>query len=445
MQKCHGDIKNCALIKRSMPRHKAAVGRLKATTTDSQEQTAQFFIDYLERITLPTCLILDNQNLSLASIQALAIVLRIDTNLSHLYFNKSQLSSSIEVLAQTLEINANLRFLSLCETNLNEANVKALARMLRVNTHLHALDLSYNYLNDASIADLSEALQLNKSLRFLELEKCELSDAGISTLAQALAADTGRLRSLNLSFNHFNEARVIALAVALVANRSLRSLRFLHDDSQLSYSTKLSKACIIEVATMLKVNTTLRSLTLETYVDCEESKMILTEALAINTGLHQVYFGDLSTIDAAIIPDKVLEKNTSLHSLRNRPGLLKPNTTKALLRNRQHCHDISSAAVIFFAYKAPVLETPFGRLPWDLFCLIYAHTLSTFNRVHAVEIAKIVRTMVDKRHNAKQQPIAKLITFSIDSADKPGSKFSSVEQESKNDNSESHNRLWVPN
>ncbi|KAE8211212.1 hypothetical protein CF327_g5018 [Tilletia walkeri] len=139
----------------------------------------------------------------------------------------NDIGSGVVYLAQALKKNRTLRVLNLSDCNIDMAGLIAMADMLKYNSTLETLDLSHNQCCGPSlegIATLRTAFTLNSGLKRLFLSDTELSSEGAICLAEFLP-EAKSLIHLDLTENYeIDIAGVMALAVSLRMNTSLRCL-----------------------------------------------------------------------------------------------------------------------------------------------------------------------------------------------------------------------------
>ncbi|CAD6944496.1 unnamed protein product [Tilletia controversa] len=139
----------------------------------------------------------------------------------------NDIGSGVVYLAQALKKNRTLRVLNLSDCNIDMAGLIAMADMLKYNATLETLDLSHNQCCGPSlegITTLRTAFTLNSGLKRLFLSDTELSSEGAICLAEFLP-EAKSLIHLDLTENYeIDIAGVMALAVSLRMNTSLRCL-----------------------------------------------------------------------------------------------------------------------------------------------------------------------------------------------------------------------------
>ncbi|CAO1639286.1 unnamed protein product [Sympodiomycopsis kandeliae] len=130
-------------------------------------------------------------------------------------------------LAQVLRKNRTLRVLNLSDNNIDMQGLVAIADALKYNSTLETLDMSHNPCSGPAlegITTLRQAFTLNSNLKRLFLNDTDLSSEGAIALAEFLP-EARSLIHLDLTENFEIEiAGVMALAVSVRLNKSLRCL-----------------------------------------------------------------------------------------------------------------------------------------------------------------------------------------------------------------------------
>ncbi|KAK0548687.1 hypothetical protein OC845_003476 [Tilletia horrida] len=139
----------------------------------------------------------------------------------------NDIGNGVAYLAQALKKNRTLRVLNLSDCNIDVTGLMAMADMLKYNATLETLDLSHNQCCGPTldgIATLRTAFTLNFGLKRLFLSDTDLSSEGAICLAEFLP-EAKSLIHLDLTENYeIDIAGVMALAVSLRMNTSLRCL-----------------------------------------------------------------------------------------------------------------------------------------------------------------------------------------------------------------------------
>lgn len=139
----------------------------------------------------------------------------------------NDIRGGVNYLAQVLRKNRTLRVLNLSDNNIEMQGLVALAEALKYNSTLETLDLSHNACSGPGlegITTLRQAFALNSNLKRLFLNDTDLSSEGAIALAEFLP-EARSLIHLDLTENFEIEiAGVMALAVSVRLNKSLRCL-----------------------------------------------------------------------------------------------------------------------------------------------------------------------------------------------------------------------------
>lgn len=130
-------------------------------------------------------------------------------------------------LGQALKKNRTLKVLNLSDNSIEIAGLVAIADALKYNSTLETLDMSHNPCSGPSlegITTLRSAFTLNSNLKRLFLNDTDLSSEGAIALAEFLP-EAKSLIHLDLTENgEIDIAGVMALAVSVKMNKSLRCL-----------------------------------------------------------------------------------------------------------------------------------------------------------------------------------------------------------------------------
>lgn len=148
-------------------------------------------------------------------------------NLLTLDLKSNDIRGGVVYLAQVLKKNRTLRVLNLSDNNIEMPGLVAVAEALQYNSTLETLDMSHNPCSGPGlegITTLRTAFALNSNLKRLFLNDTDLSSEAAIALAEFLP-EARSLIHLDLAENFdIDIAGVMALAVSLRMNRSLRCL-----------------------------------------------------------------------------------------------------------------------------------------------------------------------------------------------------------------------------
>ncbi|ETS62095.1 hypothetical protein PaG_03655 [Moesziomyces aphidis] len=148
-------------------------------------------------------------------------------NLLTLDLKSNDIRGGVVYLAQVLKKNRTLRVLNLSDNNIEMPGLVAIAEALKYNSTLETLDMSHNPCSGPGlegITTLRTAFALNSNLKRLFLNDTDLSSEAAIALAEFLP-EARSLIHLDLAENfEIDIAGVMALAVSLRMNRSLRCL-----------------------------------------------------------------------------------------------------------------------------------------------------------------------------------------------------------------------------
>ena len=171
-------------------------------------------------------------------------------NLLTLDLKSNDIRGGVVYLAQVLRKNRTLRVLNLSDNNIEQPGLVAIAEALKYNSTLETLDLSHNPCSGPGlegITTLRTAFALNSHLKRLFLNDTDLSSEGAIALAEFLP-EAKSLIHLDLAENFsIDIAGVMALAVSLKMNRSLRCLDLnipANDEAFARLSQEILQCCV---------------------------------------------------------------------------------------------------------------------------------------------------------------------------------------------------------
>lgn len=226
------------------------------------------------------------------------------------------------MLSESLEVNSTLTCLDLAHNNIRSSDSEFLAEALSFNDTLTSLNLSRNKIDALGSQSLSKALQFNTTLSTINLEgNPSIGGAGFQFLSECLQSNF-TLSSLNLSHNGIEKRGVSELVNALIGNKTLSNL-----------SLSRNNIPWPELAGFLKVNSTLKTLTLCENVMRYSDSEVLFEAIGINKALNELNFSRISAFE--VTAGAILEA-------------LKGNTALALLDLSENGHRFGDIAPSIF-------------------------------------------------------------------------------------------------
>jgi len=148
-------------------------------------------------------------------------------NLLTLDLKSNDIRNGVVYLSQVLKKNRTLRVLNLSDNNIEMSGLIHIAEALKINETLETLDISHNPCAGPGlegITRLRTAFTLNSNLKRLFLNDTDLSSEGAIALAEFLP-EAKSLIHLDLTENFgIDIAGVMALAVSVKMNQSLRCL-----------------------------------------------------------------------------------------------------------------------------------------------------------------------------------------------------------------------------
>ncbi|EPQ27376.1 uncharacterized protein PFL1_04915 [Pseudozyma flocculosa PF-1] len=148
-------------------------------------------------------------------------------NLLTLDLKSNDIRGGVTYIAQVLKKNRTLRVLNLSDNQIEMPGLVAIAEALKYNSTLETLDMSHNPCSGPGLEGLTTlrtAFTLNSNLKRLFLNGTDLSSEGAIALAEFLP-EAKSLIHLDLAENFdIDIAGVMALAVSVRMNKSLRCL-----------------------------------------------------------------------------------------------------------------------------------------------------------------------------------------------------------------------------
>lgn len=200
-----------------------------------------------------TALELSHCNLSPESIKILFSELSPESRLENVNLNSNNIFPlgllGAVVIGQVLQSNKSIRYLSLDNCSIVDAELEIITSGLMTNYSLVHLTLNSNHITDVGLASLAKMLSHNNTLATLYLDNNNIVQ--LSQLAEALQTNTGLTK---ISFCNNNITKVEPLAEALERNRGLIYLSLGHNN--------IGDEGAISLADMLKTNTSLKYLSL---------------------------------------------------------------------------------------------------------------------------------------------------------------------------------------
>jgi hypothetical protein len=219
--------------------------------------------------------------------------------------------------------NVTVRHLLLDAANwngqLSQRAAQALQDAFRVNATITKLDLFYNISHHLSI--LFEGVAASQSIRTLLVYNCDnISVQDIATLND--------LDRLELYQSAFERCAFTGLMAALMPNGRLHGLQNLS-----LFSCGIDSAKVAEIAQMVRVNTSLKELTMNDTIE-NEGAVVLADALldnntVTNLDLQGCGIGDVGAIALA----GLLKKNTAIESVNLRQNFAVTDEGKQALLN----------------------------------------------------------------------------------------------------------------
>ncbi|XP_069465026.1 NACHT, LRR and PYD domains-containing protein 3-like isoform X2 [Ambystoma mexicanum] len=257
----------------------------------------------------------------------LASVLRTSTSLTELDLSRNKLTvSAVKALCEGLKHpGCKIHTLKLPCCSLTASCCADLASVLRTSTSLTELDLSRNKLGDSGGKALCEGLkQPGCKLQTLRLWCCSLSGLFCGHLTSALRLNSS-LAHLYLTYNRLRDSGVKELCEGLkLPSCKIQTLGLL--------GCSLTAACCADLASVLRVNTTLRDLDLGANSLGDSGVKTLCEGLK-HPGCNMQSLGLLDcSLTESCCADlaSVLRMNTSLTRLVLRTNNLKDSGVKVL-------------------------------------------------------------------------------------------------------------------
>jgi Ran GTPase-activating protein (RanGAP) involved in mRNA processing and transport len=233
-----------------------------------------------------TTLRLIKANLTLEDVRAVALALMKNKTVTILDLSKNGLRHhSAAVLAQMLKYNETLRALDLPWNKITQAGAKALLHGIAWNKSLVKLDVACNRLGDKGAVHMAHLMSNTRVLQELDLTGNEIGQEGGEALCTALHSSNS-LRVLRLCLNPLWVTSFHYLDWALLQNHSLVSL----DLTAIKADTGLDWAAVLR-ANRLEI------LRFEAAYAATKCLVALCDALAVNTSLRELSFGDYTVYE----------------------------------------------------------------------------------------------------------------------------------------------------
>lgn len=233
-------------------------------------------------------------------------------------------------IAKLLETNS-LTHLRLIHTGLNNPESIEIAKALANNVSLQELELSTRYLNSDNCIEIVKSIMINTSLQVLIL-KCLHLDTDTSDMICKLVSSNQRLHVLKLWCNPSIEG-TIEISKNLINNFELRELRLFYKNIQsegvveivnalcknntltiLSLSNIIGSGRFAAIAELIKINSTITELQINT-VDMQfEDAVKIAESLQFNNSVQKIVIG-LDNFDEIDAVTDILQNNYSLTNI----------------------------------------------------------------------------------------------------------------------------------
>ncbi|GJN91076.1 hypothetical protein Rhopal_004091-T1 [Rhodotorula paludigena] len=147
-------------------------------------------------------------------------------NLLTLDVKGNDIRNGVTYIAQVLKRNRTLKVLNLSENKIDAQGLVAVAEALKFNTTLETLDMGHNPCCGPAIEgilSLRSAMMVSPSLKRVFFNSTDLSSEGAIALAEFLP-EARSILHLDLTHNHVDISGVLALAVSIRLNSSIRCL-----------------------------------------------------------------------------------------------------------------------------------------------------------------------------------------------------------------------------
>ncbi len=264
---------------------------------------------------------------------------------------------SIESICEIIKHNTTIQRLKLSQNYIDENEFNLIVDALAFNNTITMLELHNNPIGDNGLNKLTDVLRTNYSISYINLQCCSIDGESIINLANVLT-ERNIVTELFYSGNRIDDLGVSELAKAPISTLTLRS-ELITDEGLISLasnefierhdlvSDSITDDGIIQMANLLKHNTSLKTLYLVSENIEDIGKQALAEALDFNTTIESIImYGDLHSEIA-----RKLEKNKIL-----RPAI------KNLFTNIKICYEDKSENYLFDDIIQPyillnVLET----------------------------------------------------------------------------------------
>ena len=218
------------------------------------------------------------------------------------FFIKSMDVHEAEVVAEGLQYNTGVIQLGLCSIT-EDVVIGTLLQGLRRNSTLTSLGLLNDNIDKEGATALKQVLIENTTLRKVRLDNCIKSLDVAEVIAEGLQYNTGVME-----FTLLHVGVIRTLIHALTYNSSLQSLSLVGNDMNIRDYHVLCD--------LLKLNQTMKYLTIAEYIDLETAKYLADSLVNVNDSLDEIRIFDVTgTMEqngAKVLADAVIKSTVNL-------------------------------------------------------------------------------------------------------------------------------------
>ena len=231
----------------------------------------------------------------------------VDINIIHDRDYGSYLSEGLQIISETIQVNAKLQKLDISHNNISDDGVMVISDCLKMNSTLQEIDLSWNRITNKGAKKIAKAIQINTTLRKLHISHNNISNDGAIFISECLKSNN-ILQELHLSWNKITSKGAISIAEAIQVNATLLKLDISHNS--------ISDDGVVIISDSLISNTTLQELDLSWNRIANKGAQKITEAIQVNTTLQKLIISHNSiSDDGLIIISDNLKMNSTLQEL----------------------------------------------------------------------------------------------------------------------------------
>jgi hypothetical protein len=282
----------------------------RATVEDSERFKSNYLSAAMRTEQQPVQVLVDFIDVSIATGEPPSII-ELKGNSREMYNNRLH-DKDVECIVMALEASSHslITTLVLPWNRLTDVGCMCIVEYLKGENSISRLDLSYNDIGEEGGKAVAGLLKSNKTLAHLALNGNKVGDKGGLMMAQALCENT-TLRTAELSNMELGHQTLGMMGIALSKNQSLLVLNI---DRPCLFSCQ--EEAIEHLGMGLRVNTSLRSLSLKNAQVHDRGCFLLCDNLVLNYSLTEL---DLSsnklTEDCGPSLAHLLERNEHISKL----------------------------------------------------------------------------------------------------------------------------------